>query len=599
MSSYNEESQEAVVDLNELYGVRDGTLFIVDASPPMFENHSRDRPEEKEVSYFVQSIRRVKESLKQKLSWNRQDWMGLVFFGTKECDPNSDMKNILTIQKLLPVSIDCLKEVIKIDEKNKWEQYRDSASSTDYPLHDVLWHAAQLFHDKNVTMPLRRVILFTCQDNPQLTSDEKHRIRAQAKAYNDLNIKLFVVGLGESWDHNLFYKDLEILSRDIDADNYKTTSLNDLMDQVVLLSRNMSKLAWRFGQDVNIDVVLRNLVAKTQYLKKENMSKETNAPLTSKTCYVVAKEVEDEENENDEDEIETSQPVASTDLEWSIKYGGESICFTSREKRSMKSMRPAGIDVVCMKPISSHLLYHFETPYFVLPSDKSTRKDNALLFDALLNKCNEKELMIIVLVTIRKYSIPLLYTMLPNVKKGGFYLYRIPYKEDVRSLSDILSQYVFNDETKCPFSPKAVELLEEIIKRIGINDEPKMCSNPKLQSQFKAVETLALDLEKSEPIVDDTLPQTEKMRKCVKDLLEEYNEIFKSDEPPTKKSKKIQEAAGKLDTMSKEQIRELVKNNTIDGYTVAQLKMILETLPLKRTGKKDELIKRLKDYFNN
>lgn len=595
MSSYDEETQEFPVDLNDLYGVRDGTLFIVDASPSMFE-----KPKGSDVSYFLQSIRRVKETLKQKLSWNRQDWMGLVLFGTKECVPQSDMKNILTIQKLLPVSLDCLKEVIKIDEENKWEQYRDSASSTEYPLHDVLLHSAQLFYTMNVTMPVKRVILFTCQDNPQLSNDEKHRIRAQAKAYNDLSINLFIVGLGESWDHNLFYKDLEILSRGIDADLYKTTSVNDLMDQVILMSRNMASLPCRFSEDVCIDIVLRNFVAKTQYLKPVKISRETNAPLTSITFYKVAKEEgEDEDDENETDLMQT-QRLSATDLQYSIKCGGERVSFNWREKKTMKAIGTPGINILGIKPISFTLLNHFAAPYFLSPSHKSTRKDNDLFFDALVNKCNEKKLMIIAIVTIRKRSPPLLYAMLPYVDKGGFYLYRMPFQDEVRILNDKFPQYVFDQKTtKCPSNPRAITLLEEIIKKIGINDEPKMCSNPKLQSQLKAIEALALDLRQSESFVDETLPQTERMREKVKDLLEKYNSIFEIDEPPIKMFKGSKEATEKFESLTKEQIRELVKNNSIRGYNMPQLKTLLETLQLKRTGKKNELIKRLEDYFKN
>lgn len=46
--------------------------------------------------------------------WNRQDWVGLILFGTEKCDEDSEIKHILTLQKLNPVSVDNLKEMIKI-----------------------------------------------------------------------------------------------------------------------------------------------------------------------------------------------------------------------------------------------------------------------------------------------------------------------------------------------------------------------------------------------------------------------------------------------------------------------------------------------------
>lgn len=154
----------------------------------------------------------------------------------------------------------CIFCVLYIDEGKKWEHYRDIASSTAYPLHDVLQHAARTFSAISTPLSMRRVILFTCQDNPPITDDnEKHRIRQQAKSFSDIHLQLIVVGLGENWNHDSFYKDLEISSRKIDVDDYKRMSLKDVVEQVKVPSKNMAKLPWRLGENVIIDVVLRSL----------------------------------------------------------------------------------------------------------------------------------------------------------------------------------------------------------------------------------------------------------------------------------------------------------------------------------------------------
>lgn len=108
-------------------------------------------------------------------------------------------------------------------------------------------------------MPIRKVLLFTCQDNPPVTDNEKHRIRVKVQSYNDIELQLFVVGLGQSWNHDVFYKDLEMLSEKIDPDDYERMCLRDIVQQIKLPSRNMAKLPWRFGKNVNIDVALCNL----------------------------------------------------------------------------------------------------------------------------------------------------------------------------------------------------------------------------------------------------------------------------------------------------------------------------------------------------
>ncbi|XP_043264204.1 X-ray repair cross-complementing protein 6-like isoform X2 [Colletes gigas] len=507
-------------DPSELYGIRDGILFVIDATPPMFEIDPHEG-----VSYFLQCIRQYKEILKQKLVWNRQDWMGLVLFGTEKGDVDSETKNVLTLQKLNLVSMDNLKEIIKIDEGGKWEYYRDIASSTAYPLHDVLWHAARIFSAVDITMPTRRVILFTCQDDPPMTnSNEKHRIRVKASNYSEIRTQLCIIGLGENWNHDLFYKDLEILSEKIDADDYKRTSIKDLLHEVKLPSRNMATLPWKVGGDVIIDVAVRNLSVKRQYLKKEWISKETNIPLTSHSYMKLASDSPNEEEGDDEENERLPEPVLETQVQKYQTFGGKRICFTIAEMRSLSGTRDPGIDLICIKPIYYHPLYHFGAPYFITPG-KSNRKDNRLLFGAIVDKCDSKNLMIICAVTLRKRSSPKLYTMIPNSSNGGFYLYRIPFK----------------------------------------------------------------------------VPRIVEMQKLIKDSLDKYHEMFDeeeectSSEPPTKKVKKSSEADAIPDSFNEEEIRKIIAQGKINKATVPQLKSMLKIFGSKTSGKKEELIRRLKE----
>lgn len=541
MASFNEEdleNEDYQDDSKDLYGVRDGILFLIDATPPMFKNDPQNG-----IPYFLQCIKQYKEILKQKLVWNRQDWMGLILFGTEKYDSDSETKNIFTLKKLNLISKDDLKDIMKIDEGKTWEYYRDNASSTSYPLHDVLWYATRAFSTVHITMPMRRIILFTCQDNPPIIDDnEKHRIRVKATSYSDINVQLSVIGLGENWNHDLFYKDLEMLSGKIEADDYKRTSLKDLVEQVKLPSRNMAKLPWRLGENVTIDVSLRNLSVKTQYLHKENISKQTNIPLTTCTYFKVDKDDIMTEETDDIENKQISSPVLEMDIRKYQNFGLEKIYFTQAEVKSLSTTREPGIDLICIKHISHNLLYHVETPYFVVPS-KSNRKDNKLLFGALLNKCDSKKLMIICAVTIRSYSASSLYTMIPNVNNGGFYLYKMPFRENVRDLSEYFSDFIYNhNEKKPPIEPNGVELLKNIMKKLNIEYNPKLFSNPKLQIQLQIVETLALDLEQFKSLPDDTLPKTEEIHKLIKDLLDEYDKIFNEvteDNIPKKKRKNV------------------------------------------------------------
>ena len=601
MASFDEEfdsDDDFQDDPKELYGIRDGILFVIDATPAMFENDPKEG-----VPYFLQCIRHYKEILKQKLGWNRNDWMGLTLFGTDKWDTDPETKHVLTLQKINLISVDNLKEIIKIDEGSKWEYYRGIASSTAYPLHDVLWHAAQAFSAIEIAMPMRRVILFTCRDNPPSTNrDEKHRIRKKAESYSDIGLQLSVVGLGENWDHDLFYKDLEILSDKIDTDDYERTSLQDSVQQVKLPSRNMAKLPWRLGGNVIVDVSVRNLSVKTQYLKKEYISKETNVPLTSYTYLELADDDDDNNSNNEEDEENDKlpTPVLQTEIQKYQEFGCRKICFQPAEARCLGTTRTPGIDVICIKPIFYQPLYHFGAPYFVIPR-KSNRTDNKLVFGGLLNKCDSRNLMIICAVTVRKRSAPTLYTMIPNPKRGGFYLYKMPFKENIRNLSIYYPEHIYDDnENKPPSDPNGIKLLEKMIQKLQIQYDPELFSNPKFQVQLQTVETLALDLEEGEPPPDHTIPLMDRMRKRVEDLLKKYDEIFNeemectNDAPPKKRVKKVKEET--IESMvvdDEDKIRKIVAQGKLASCTIPQLKEMLKTLGLKTTGKKNELINRI------
>lgn len=79
--------------------------------------------------------------------------------------------------------------------------------------------------------------------------------------------------------------------------------------------------------------------------------------------------MDDEENE------QPLKPVLQSQIQKYQEFGNRRICFTLAEVRSLSTIREPGIDLICIKPIFYHPLYHFGTPYFVAP-DKSNRKGN-------------------------------------------------------------------------------------------------------------------------------------------------------------------------------------------------------------------------------
>lgn len=601
-SSYDNDTQnETEQDSGEFYGVRDGTLFLIDASPDMFNE------DEDNKTPFVKYIEEYIYILKQKLVWNRQDWMGLVLFATEKWDTDPEIKNILTLQKFSLINIDKLKEAEKICD-GTWKDYRGISSSTSYPLHDVLWHAAQIFSSVKLTMSARRVILYTCHDVPPLTDEnEKHRIRAKAATYNDIGLRLYVVGMEDNWNFELFYKDLEMLSRNISKEDYKRVSYKNLVQQVKRPARNMAKLPWRIGQDVTINVDVFNVVANSEYLKKVRMSSETNAPLVTYTHFRrqdAAEEMEEEDKEEeDEDEKQIIMSVPESDLRKMQEWGGEKIYFTLDEVKNLNKIYETGIDILEVKPLSCDPMYHIHSPYFI-SCNKNCTKGEKLLFAGLLHKCEEQNLMITCRVTLRSNSGTFLYNMLPISSEGGFYLYKMPYEENVYDFPKDSDQYVYNNEDKKPpINDEAVHLFKKIIKRTQTIYDPETFPNPKLQVKLQSLETLALDLDTQDPPPDSTLPMEDILQERIGGLTKKLQDLFtqesESDPPPTKKVKKSDKGGKSSVPICDKDIIELVEQKKLDRLKVSDLQVFLRDAGLSTSGRKAELISRLYNHYTN
>ena len=135
--------------------------------------------------------------------------------------------------------------------------YKDLASESDYPLHDVLWDANRCFDNVKVSMKRRQVVLLTCRDNPcSGDAAEQNRIRLRAKTFSDINVHLRIVGLGDSWNHEIFYKDIEMLANNMNIEDVKRMHLADLEKQVRFTAKPKSHIKWNIGKEVELPIIL-------------------------------------------------------------------------------------------------------------------------------------------------------------------------------------------------------------------------------------------------------------------------------------------------------------------------------------------------------
>ncbi|XP_066592272.1 X-ray repair cross-complementing protein 6 isoform X2 [Prorops nasuta] len=517
MSSLEEELQEDETEclLEERYGGKDGIIFIIDSTPSMFKSI----PGKKET-YFQQSIHMYSEILMPKLAWNRQDCMGLILLGLEDSSDNLSSKHVKTIQELKLITLDMLKESLHIYE-NDWHNYKQMSSNSTYPLLESIITARNCFYKLAIKLTNKRILFFTNNDDPIIEEDTKFKIRKIVSQFNENKIQLSIIGLTDKWNHGIFYKDLEILSNKIKEEDYKPTVLADLIEQVKFPSRTLSNLPFKLGNDVEVDISIYKLTSKSYRLKKTIMSKDSNIPLQTNT-FCQEKTTED----NERSQSENMQDVLlNSDIRFAQVLGERTISFTKEEKTKLHGQGERTLEMIGTKQISYDPMYCVAPPKFVTCCSSSLRKDNKLLFGALLSRCEHNSKMIICSLRITKISEPKLCSLIPNEERGGFYLYEIPF-QDVVEFPETLNIYTYNDKKMPPINEDALNIAEKLIKKIKINYKPSSFPNPKLNAEMHYLQMLALNAETTSQPIDDTLPMTEMMSERIGTLLPTFFSYF-------------------------------------------------------------------------
>ncbi|XP_043279543.1 X-ray repair cross-complementing protein 5 [Venturia canescens] len=581
-----EESQ----DNYEHFGYRDGTIFVIDASPEMFEKYP-----ESNNTYFSECLTVYERILCEKLMWNRRDWMGLILYNVTK-NWNLETEYILTVQKFSEIETNMAIELKNIlEEKTTKEEYCDASleAKRDICLHDVLWQASRCFDVIKIAMSLRQVVLLTRNDNP-LANDlaERHKIRLRAKTYKDINVKLRIVGLKECWNHDLFYKDLDVLANNCDPEDSKFTKLNELEKGLLFAAKTSGHLTWKIGKDLEIPVRLASFSSKTT-LKKARMHKDTNEILEVVRHWGPSRQFEDVFEDEDDQGIPRTQ--IPDYIRKGVRYGGRLITFKPKELQEIRSSLETGIKLIGFKRLPrDDFMGHIKPTKFV-GVEASASDRQKVLFAAFLRNCRTRKVMAICSVSHR--SMPYIAKMIACDELDGFYLRKIPFKEQINNLKKYTADYVYDNEKPLPVDEKGVSVMKQVIKKLSMEWDPTNFSNPKIKRKMDYIQTLALDREFTRPF-DSTRPDKEAINDRLGDLVQQFENLFGK---PVLKRAAI--SRGQTRNTVKEikfdddTIRTLVARETLQGISVANLRSIARSIGVQTTGLKIQLIERITAHY--
>ena len=114
---------------------RDGLIFLIDVTKPMFE-----KSPDTEENFFEICLKCVHNVLMSKIVSSDKDVVGVIFFGTEKCENPSDFQHVYIFQELdMPDANRILQVELFQKEETLLNFGRDYGHSLDFALSDALW----------------------------------------------------------------------------------------------------------------------------------------------------------------------------------------------------------------------------------------------------------------------------------------------------------------------------------------------------------------------------------------------------------------------------------------------------------------------------
>ncbi|XP_075607352.1 X-ray repair cross-complementing protein 6 [Balearica regulorum gibbericeps] len=592
----DEQQQEegAEVVANYRLSGRDSLIFLVDASKAMFECEGDG------VTPFEMTIQCIRNVYTSKIISSDRDLLSVVFYGTEKNKNSADFKHIYVLQELDNPGA---KRVLELDKYRGDEGrvlFRENfGHNVDYSLGEALWACSNLFSDVRVRLSHKRIMLFTNQDDPHANDSAKAKLaRTRAGDLRDTGIILDLMHLKKpgGFDISLFYRDIINIAEDEDLGIQPEESgkLEHLMKKVrakETKKRALARLNLYLNKDLSLSVGVYNLVQKAYKPYPVKLYRETNEPVKTKTRMFNGK---------------TGSLLLPSDTKRAQTYGNRQIVLEKEETEELKRFDSPGLFLIGFKPLSMLKQHHHIRPSQFIYPEESLVSGSTTLFNALLMKCLEREVMALCRYTARRNIPPRFVALVPQeeevdeqkvqIAPPGFHIIFLPYADDKRNVD-------FTE--KVPANREQVDKMKEIIQKLRFKYRTDSFENPVLQQHFRNLEALALDMMEPEEAEDLTMPKAEEMNRRLGNLVEEFKQlVYPPDYNPDGKAVKRKQASdGQIEKrpkveISEDELRSHVQKGTLGKLTVPVLKDACRLYRLKGGGKKQELMDALIEYFN-
>jgi len=578
------------------------------------------------VSYLSMVLNMVANAIKGKIIANSSDLVSLVFFNAAVKNNTTGFDHIHVLQGLEGPSAEIIKRVHTLAREQKhFEATIGHVSERKCDFSQALWTCSNLFAESALKNCYKRIMLFTNSDDPSLASpDKRMKILQKGKDLEDLEIQMELFAFNRSdhvFDHKKLFRDLLM----IDLDDTTGTIAEKTIESLAELETTFRKKEYKkralgtvplnLSPDLAINVKIYCLLRTATKDYGQFLDSKTNEPLNCVTQFICS---------------ETGAVLEDHQIKTYHLYGGEKVFFKKEEMKQLKDFGEPSFTLMGFKPQDRLKFYHnVKNPYFIYP-DESTLKGSTVAFNALIIKLAEQKKLAIARMIYRRGGIPRFVALLPQtelhspdglqLRPPGMHVIFLPYADDIRNLKLEPTPIAEGD---------LVNKAKQVIHSMPARFDNTTFENPALQKHYATLQALALEEDIPDTIEDITLPDKTFAAKLsgpigdfadaagVPAAVEEDEEDFGGDEdgeggggsskrkaPSSSSSSSRSKAAPKkkaraapvaddsgIDWEAK------VKDGSIKKLTIPVLKEYLRANSLPLSGKKDDLLQRIRDHM--
>uniref|UniRef100_A0A8B9HRG8 DNA helicase n=1 Tax=Astyanax mexicanus TaxID=7994 RepID=A0A8B9HRG8_ASTMX len=536
-----------------------------------------------------QCVRNVYTS---KIISSDKDLVALVFYGTEQSkNPRNSFKHVYVFHDLDSPGAQRVQDIDKLRGDKGAQQAAETMGSGETSLGDALWCCSNLYSDIKLRLSHKRLMIFTCRDDPHGRDSARDRqARTKAADLKETGVVIDLMHLMKpgGFDVSLFFCDIVSPPEDESELGMQLEAcgkLEDLQKRVrakEMKKRAQSRLTLSLGDGMNVAVGVYVLARTATKPPAVRLYRETNEPVRTKTRLF---------------HTQNGSLLLPSDTKRAQVYGNKQIVMEKDEVDEIKKFDDPGMVLIGFKPMDRLKRHHHIRPaLFIYPEEDQVTGSSCVL-TALLQRCSERNVFALCKYTPRRNTPPRFVALVPQrevldnsqvqVAPAGFHAIFLPYADDIRTLDAHVGPTASDEQ---------VDKMREIVHKLRFKYRSDAFENPVLQQHYRNLEALALDMMAPEAIEDFTMPKVQMMDERLGPLVQEFKDlVYPADYNPESKPAAKRKPGGaekkpKLE-VSEEELRAHVQKGTLGKLTVPVLKDACKQFGVRTTGtKKQELI---------